>query len=50
MNPEVLKYLSEIGARGGRNGRGVKARRTREQARKAALKGWAKRRAKNSLK
>jgi hypothetical protein len=37
-------YLATIGRKGGQSGRGKSKARTHEQARKAALARWAKRR------
>lgn len=44
MNPEARKYLASIGAKGGAAGTGKSKARTTEQARKAALARWVKRR------
>jgi len=46
VNSLVKQYLAFIGARGGKAGTGKAKARTSEQARKAALAGVAKRRAK----
>jgi len=46
VNPQITKYLSAIGSKGGKAGTGKAKARTSEQARKAALAGVAKRRAK----
>ena len=44
MTDPVHDYLAEIGRKGGAAGRGPAKARTSEQARKAALAGWARRR------
>ena len=44
MSREVHDYLAEIGRKGGAAGRGPAKARNNEQARKAALARWGKRR------
>lgn len=46
MSDAVQKYLASIGSKGGKAGTGKSKARTPEQARKAALARWAKRKAK----
>lgn len=46
MKDAVKEYLATIGSKGGKAGTGKSKARTPEQARKAALAMWAKRKAK----
>jgi hypothetical protein len=43
MNPTIKQYLSTIGQRGGKSGRGKAKARTSEQARAAVNARWSKR-------
>lgn len=43
MDTEIKSYLSAIGRRGGKAGTGKAKARTKEQARKAAMARWVKR-------
>lgn len=50
MSDPVHDYLAEIGRKGGAAGRGPAKARTSEQARKAALARWGKRKRKAGAK
>jgi hypothetical protein len=43
MNPTIKTYLSAIGQRGGKAGKGKAKARTKDQASKAAMARWSKR-------